>query len=183
MGQYLVLGGRLRYSGIRNYVNPGAFTIAKINDAGVGRAIRIGSGKIPPAWSADTFVMASGPQTPPVCVDNATLVEYRGDTPRSDRPRQARHADPLKKRWTAQELRNSDPVAFVIAGNTIITALETPRPRSLASNWELAGLDPDTGKVVWRKRLPSAVLPGGVLVDRHGRIVVVHEDGSVSCLG
>jgi outer membrane protein assembly factor BamB len=183
MGQYLVLGGRLRYSGIRNYVNPGAFSIAKINDAGVGRAIRIGSGKIPPAWSADTFVMASGPQTLPVCVDNATLVKYRGDAPRSDRPRQARHADPLKKRWTAQGLRNSDPVAFVIAGNTIVTALETPRPRSLASNWELAGLDPDTGKVMWRKRLPSAVLPGGVLVDRHGRIVVVHEDGSVSCLG
>ena len=183
LGEYLVFGGRLRYSGVRNYVNPGAFTIAKINSAGVGRGIRIGSGKIPPAWSPNTFVMASGPQTLPVCVDNATLVEYRGDNARSDRPRQARHADPLKKKWTAQELRNSDPVAFVIAGNTIITAMETPRPRSLAPNWELAGLDPDTGKVVWRKRLQSPVLPGGLLVDRHGRIVVVHEDGSVSCFG
>jgi hypothetical protein len=182
-GEYLVFGGRLRYSGVRNFVNPGVFSIAKINNHGISRAIRIGSGKIAPAWSRDIFVMANGPQTVPMCVDNAALLAFRGVPGPSDRPRQARHQDPLKKRWTALELRNSDPVAFVIAGNTIITALETPRPRWRTSNWELAGLDPETGKVMWKTRLPSPVLPGGVLVDRHGRIVVVHEDGSVSCFG
>ena len=34
-----------------------------------------------------------------------------------------------------------------------------------------------------QQQLTSAALPGGVLVDRYGRIIVVHEDGSVSCLG
>ena len=127
--------------------------------------------------------MANGPRTVPTCVDCAVLMDYRGNATASDRPRQGRHADPLKKKWTARELQNSDPVAFVIAKNTIITAMETPRPRSLSSNWTLAGLDPETGKVMWRQRLSSSVRPGGVLVDRHGRIIVVHEDGSVSCLG
>ena len=70
-----------------------------------------------------------------------------------------------------------------MADNAVVTVLEKPRPRRLASDWELAGLDPETGKVMLRQRLQSAVLPGGVLVDRNGRIIVVHEDGSVSCLG
>ena len=80
-----------------------------------------------------------------------------------------------------QELKNSDTVAFVITKTAIITALEEQRPRTLSSNWTLAGLNPETGKVMWKQRLTSSVLPGGILVDRHGRIIIVHEDGSISC--
>jgi len=182
-GDYLIFGGRLRYSGVRNYVNPGMFTIAKINSGGIGKAMHLGFGKIPPAWSTDRFVMANGPQSVPVCVDCAVLVDHLDKASPEDLRQQFRYANTLKKSWTAQELKDSDTVAFAIAKNAILTALETQRPRSLSSNWTLAGLDPETGKVMWRQQLPSAALPGGILVDRHGRIIIVHEDGSVSCFG
>lgn len=183
MGDHLIFGGRLRYSGIRNYVNPGIFTVANIGSDGIGKAMRIGFGKIAPAWSSETFVMADGPRSLPVCVDSAALIDHLNKAGPADLRRQIRHAGTLKRRWVANELRDSDAVAFVVAKNTIITVLEKQRHRALSSNWTLAGLDPKTGKVIWTKTLRSAALPGGLLVDRHGRIIVVHEDGSVSCFG
>ncbi len=180
---YLIFGGRLRYSGIRNYVNPGSFRVAKIGGNGIAKAVHIGFGKIPPAWSSDKLVITNGPRSIPVCVDTDVLVEYLEKATPADMRRQLAYANRIKKNWTAQELMGSDVVAFVMANNAVITALEKPRPRRLSSDWELAGLDPETGKVMWKQRLPSAALPGGVLVDRNSRIIVVHEDGSVSCLG
>jgi outer membrane protein assembly factor BamB len=182
-GDYLVFGGRLRYSAVRNYVNPGMFTLAKIGGEGIGKAMHVGSGKIPPAWSPEIFVTANGPHSLPMCVDGASLVEHLEKAKPADLRRQPWYAGTLERKWVVKEIQDSDAVAFVIAKNAVITALEQQRPRSLSSNWTLAGLNPETGKVMWSKRLPSAVLPGGLLVDRHGRIIVVHEDGSVSCFG
>jgi outer membrane protein assembly factor BamB len=180
-GDYFIFGGRLKYSGVRNYVNPGAFTIAKIGSGGIGRAVHLGFGKIPPAWSPEMFVMANGPRSLPVCVQSAALIDHLEKATPADLRQRFRYANQLKKSWTAQELEDSDAVAFAIAKNTILTVFEKQRRRSLSSNWTLAGLNPETGKIMWRQQLPSAALPGGVLVDRHGRIIVVHEDGSVSC--
>ncbi|MBW8040078.1 MAG: PQQ-binding-like beta-propeller repeat protein [Planctomycetes bacterium] len=180
---YLIFGGRLQYSGIRNYVNPAAFTIAKAGNGRIGKALHIGFGKIPSAWSAEKFVMANGPLSVPACVDSEALVEHLEKATQMNLRQQHRYANTLKKNWIAQELKDSDTVAFVIAKNAVLAAIREQRPRALSSNWTLAGLNPETGKVMWRKRLPSAVLPGGLLVDRHGRIIVVHEDGSVSCFG
>jgi len=182
-GDHLVFGGRLRYSGVRNYVNPGLFSVAEIGRGGIGRSVQVGSGKIPPAWSSKIFVMADGPRSIPVCANIDDLLAYQGRSAPSDRPAQSRHSAPLKRRWTAQELQSSDPIAFVIAGNAVLAVLETPRPRVLASNWQLAAIDPDTGKILWKRQLRSAALPGGLLVNRHGMIIVVHEDGSVTCFG
>jgi outer membrane protein assembly factor BamB len=89
--------------------------------------------------------------------------------------------DTFKRKWTAQGFEGGDAVAFAIAKNTIVTAMEKQRPRALASDWTLVGLDPQTGQISWRQRLPSAVMPGGLLVNRHGQVVVVHEGGSISC--
>jgi len=180
-GDYLIFGGRLQYSGIRNYVNPGSFTIAKVGTDGIARAMQLGSGKIPPAWSQDRLVMANGPRSLPICVDSAALIDHLEKAAPTDLRQQFAYANKLRKSWTAEELKDSDPVAFVLAKNAVITVLEMQRPRSLSSNWTLAGLNPETGKVMWKKQLPSAALPGGTLVDRNGKIIVVHEDGSVSC--
>jgi len=180
---YLIFGGRLRYSGIRNYVNPASFKIAKIGENGITKTLHLGFGKIPPAWSSCKLVIVNGPRSIPVCVDINVLVDYLENATPANMRRQLAYANRIKKNWIAQELTGSDAVAFIMAKNTIITALEKPKPRRLSSDWELAGIDLETGKVMWKQRLPSSVLPGSVLVDRYGRIIVVHEDGSVSCLG
>ena len=132
--------------------------------------------------------MANGPRSAPVCVENAALISFMEKATGADlrgrqtdaRPQQSVH-DTFKRKWTAQGFEGGDVVAFAMAKNTIVTAMEKQRPRALASDWTLVGLDPQTGQVSWRQRLPSAVMPGGLLVNRHGQVVVVHEDGSVSC--
>jgi outer membrane protein assembly factor BamB len=159
------------------------FTLAKIGGDGIDKAMHIGNGKIPPAWSPEIFVTANGPHSLPMCVDSASIVNHLEKAKPADLRRRPWYAGTLERKWTVKEIQDSDAVAFVIAKNAVITALEQQRPRSLSSNWTLAGLNPETGKVMWSKRLRSAVLPGGLLVDRHGRIIVVHEDGSVSCFG
>ncbi len=182
-GDYLVFGGRLQYSAVRNYVNPGAFTVARIGRDGIGKAMHLGSGKIPPAWSSEIFVTANGPRSLPMCVDSASLVDHLEKAKPANLRRQPWYAGTLERKWTVKEIQDSDAVAFVVAKNAVITVLEQQRPRSLSSKWSLTGLDPKTGKVIWTKPLKSAVLPGGILVERHGRIIIVHEDGSVSCFG
>jgi len=182
-GDYLVFGGRLQYSAVRNYVNPGTFTIAKIGGDGIGKAMNVGNGKIPPAWSPEIFVTANGPHSLPMCVDSASLIDHLEKAKPADLRGRPWYTGTLERKWTVKDIQDSDAVAFVIAKNAVITALEQQRPRSLSSKWTLAGLDPKTGKVIWTKPLKSSVLPGGLLVERHGRIVVVHEDGSVSCFG
>jgi outer membrane protein assembly factor BamB len=118
-----------------------------------------------------------------MCIDSASLADHLEKAKPADLRRRPWYEGTLKRKRTVKELQDSDAVAFVVAKNAVITVLEQQRPRSLSSKWTLAGLDSETGKVIWTKPLKSAVLPGGLLVDRHGRIIVVHEDGSVSCLG
>ena len=178
---YLVFGGRLKYSGLRNHVNPGLFTVAKIGPRGIGKAVNIGFGKIPPAWSSEVLVMANGPRSIPMCVECAALTDHMETAKPADRRgRQSLH-NTVKRRWMAQGFDGGDALGFAIAGNAIVTVMEKQRPRALAFEWTLIGLDPETGKAAWKQRLASAPLPGGVLVNRHGRVAVVHENGSVSC--
>ena len=178
---YLIFGGRLRYSGIRNFVNPALFTLAKIGANGISKTVLIGFGKIPPAWSENMIIMANGPRSVPVCLDTTKLIDHLEKASPEGLEKQFSYINTLKKNWIAQELKDNDTVAFVMAKNAVLVALEEPKYRSLYPRWILAALHPETGKVIWRQQLPSAVRPGGLIVNRQGRIIVVHEDGSVSC--
>jgi len=178
---YLIFGGRLRYSGIRNFVNPALFTLAKIGANGISKTVLIGFGKIPPAWSENMIIMANGPRSVPVCLDTTKLIDHLEKASPEGLEKQFSYINTLKKNWIAQELKDNDTVAFVMAKNAVLVALEEPKYRSLYPRWRLAALNPETGKVIWKQQLPSAVRPGGLIVNRQGRIIVVHEDGSVSC--
>jgi len=178
---YLIFGGRLRYSGIRNFVNPALFTLAKIGANGISKTVLIGFGKIPPAWSENIIIMANGPRSVPVCLDTTKLIDYLEKASPEGLEKQFSYINTLKKNWIAQELKDNDTVAFVMAKNAVLVALEEPKYRSLYPRWKLAALNPETGKIIWKQHLPSAVRPGGLIVNRQGRIIVAHEDGSVSC--
>ena len=72
----------------------------------------------------------------------------------------------------------------MLADNAVIVVSEGPRRRGLwASTWVVSALNIDNGSLLWQERLESAALPGGLLIDRDGRIVVVLQDGSAICYG
>jgi len=181
--EHLILGGRLQYSATKNYVNPGSFEIAKVEPGRRARMEPLGSGKIPPAWSSEIMVMVNGPNTVPACIDVAAIDEYVEKCRSMNRDSKLRSLGRLKKRWVANDLRGGDTVALAIASNAVLVAYEMPRPRSLASQWFVSALDPDTGKTIWKRELPSGALAGGLLVDRDGRVVVTLENGGMVCFG
>ena len=193
--QYLVFGGRGQYSAIENYVNPGYFVVSKLLDDKVSGPVLMGFGKIPPAWSSEMIVFANGPHTVPECVEMNHIEQYvRKVSPLPDQAKLAQFKE-LKRLWTANDLvdtsaaavtfrtNDCDPVAFAIAENAVLVVYETPRARWRFSQWFVAALDPQSGKIIWKQEVPLRVLPGGLLVTGDGSVVVTLDNGGVVCFG
>jgi hypothetical protein len=80
-------------------------------------------------------------------------------------------------------LGGSDTVSVAVAGDSILAVCSTPRRRHWQTTWKLYALDRTNGNRTSQQNLPSEALPGGLLVDRDGRVVVVMQDGSLACFG
>ena len=81
----------------------------------------------------------------------------------------------------------------------MLTVFETRGYESHQSRWSVAAYDLNNGSTIWEHNLnpwgylgsrasmvntlSEPALPGGLLVDRKGRVVVVLENGSVVCFG
>ncbi len=174
-GRRIVLGGRLRYSARENVVNPGMFlaypTDYSVQDAGT---LPLNQGKIAPAWDGERFVSVNGLKTTPACVKAADLNQYL----QSGKSRQL-----PKSIWKADALSGCDTVSIAVTPNAVLIVTETPLPRQIKSSWILWSLNPDTGAVLSRQELSSAAKPGGLMVDRNGRVIVSLQNGNVACYG
>ena len=167
----VITGGRLRYSARDNVVNPGAFvaTSAKHGQA----SMPICWGKIPPAWNDANIVLVTGRSTTPMCCRAEAFEEFLSKQDGKAQPRPV---------WTANALRNMDVVSLAIAPNAVLAVCEVPQPRRIASRWQVFALRTKDGSVMWKHPVSNPALPGGLLVDRNGRIIVVLEDGRIECL-
>ncbi|MBI4581684.1 MAG: PQQ-binding-like beta-propeller repeat protein [Planctomycetes bacterium] len=175
-GRYLVFGGRLRYSARENVVNPERFVSAALRvDGGIGGGVPINGGKIPPAWNDDRIVCVDGRSTVPVCFKTSTLeaLASTGDAKKQlDQPV-----------WQAAGFEGSDTVSLALASNGVVAVREQPRPRNRWSQWRVACLNPDDGRPAWEQNLPAPASPGGLLIDRDGRVIVTLNDGNMVCYG
>jgi len=170
---YLILGGRLRYSAVTNVVNPGNFVAMAVKcEKGTGPAMPLTRGKIPPAWNADRIICVQGRNSIPVCYEPAKVRQYVEGQNRQKRP---------KRTWAADDLKDSDIVCLVVGPNAVLAVCETQRRRPQQSRWRLCGLKAEDGSLDWERPLQGPALPGGCLVDQGGRVIVVMEDGSVVC--
>ncbi len=171
-GHCLINGGRLRYSARENVVNPGSFmAMSSKHD---NRVKTLCGGKIAPAWNDDRMVFVSGRRSVPTCCHADQIEAWLGkeDAKMSPRPT-----------WVAHALKGMDTVSLAIAGNAVLAVCEQPIPRTFRTHWEVFALDPKDGSVIWKRSLSGAALPGGLIVDREGRVIVVLADGSLECFG
>jgi outer membrane protein assembly factor BamB len=201
--RYVFVGGRLRFSAVKNVVNPGRFTANAIKpgkdigkpgkdigkpgkdigkpgkDIGkpgkdIGDSLPLHQGKIPPAWRDDLVVMINGRLSAPAGYDAQAIEAYLAGGDAKKRP------EPM---WTATALEGADTVALAVASNAVLAVCERSRARNRESRWVLTALDPKDGTMRWERTLPGEALPGGLSVDRKGRILVVLDDGRVICYG
>ena len=168
----LISGGRLRYSATENVVNPGAFTATSLEHGNVQMPLCYG--KIPPAWNDDRIVFASGRNSTVVCCQADAIKAWLGKRNPKTRPETA---------WAAQGIGQTDTVSLAIASNAILVVCEAKFPRALRKRVQIFALRPRNGTVIWKQNLSAPALPGGLLVDRDGRIVVVLANGTIECFG
>lgn len=173
--KYLVFGGRLRYSARENVVNPGSFQIAThdANKRGVA-SMDLCGGKIMPAWDDSRIVLVTDRAAQPACYDVHAVVRRLKGGDKQVRP---------ARLWSAARLRNANTVALALAEDAAVAAFETAVPRNLATRWQVAVLDRDTGNVRSIQNLPGPAIANGVVIDRDGRIIVALADGSLACFG
>ena len=173
--EYLVFGGRLRYSARDNVVNPGAFNIAPLaTEPAPTTDLTLCSGRIPPAWNQDYVFAAGGRFAPPLYFRAKDVTGY------------AQQGDPYRAlpSVTVDGLPpNSDVVAMALADGAALATFKTVQPGVLAANWRICRIDLADAVVTWQQDLPAAALAGGLLVDRKSRVAVVLQDGSVVVYG
>ena len=172
---FIIQGGRLRYSAATNIVNPGFFSAhsATVKE-GVGPAIKLNDGKIPPSWNSERYVYVDGPSKPLLSWDMGQLREYLVSG-------EGRHLPRVE--WTAAALKKYDTVSLALARNGLVAVCEEPVARSLKTDWSVNGIDCGDGTLLWSEDLPSPALPGGLSIDGEGRLVISLLDGSVVCYG
>jgi len=207
---YVILGGRLKFSATKNVVNPGTFQAIQIIPGGdTGRSKLLTKGKIPPAWDDEKIVFVDGWNTLPKCFTSAQIEEYLTEETREiELPeyvweaREPGGPEQRKFRYNHaghQTPTGRDTVSLAIARNAVLAVCETRGYSSLQSRWSVCALSPRDGSIIWEHNLSPwgilgerdsmvdtparPALPGGLLIDRDGRVVVVLENGNVLCFG
>ncbi len=172
--QYVMLGGRLRYSAAENVVNPGSFELFNTDNEIKGRGLMLQEGKIPPAWNQDKLVMVDGRYNIPACFSVSDIETFlqKGDSKKKPKPL-----------WASEALDRRDIISLILTENAVLAVCETPRPRNLYPVWTLCALNPENGSMMWHHNLPSEGLTGGLMVDRDGRVIGSLLDGGVVCYG
>ena len=174
-GEYVVFGGRLRYSATESIVNPGYFLgFEAPRRERAPRPMFLCGGKAIPAWDGEGVVFVEGRNTvPKYCAAKAVADFLRG-----------KHGKrPPKPMWEATKLEGRDVIALALTPKAVLVVSEVAVERSIRSRWIVSRLDRKSGALTWEQDLPGAALHGGLLVDREGRVIVALRDGSVVCLG
>ncbi len=189
-GKYPIAGGRTLYSSPRNVATKGSFV------AHSGRARwALNYGGVPPAWDQDTVVLANFRAGKLTCFD-ADKVAQQIDKGIPRRP----GARPNRWQTLAQALQSSGGVRWqsdlgqpdqfevlslaVCPGSVVAVVQSQNRIRSQPQRF-LVALNKKDAAVLrpWRHELSGEPLPGGLLVDRRGCVVVTMLDGRVLCFG
>ncbi|MHC4797796.1 MAG: outer membrane protein assembly factor BamB family protein, partial [Planctomycetota bacterium] len=184
--QYIIHGGRLRYSSRRDVVNPGKFYLQKLKPDGTFVGPRMFQlGKVAPAWNDKKILLVKERHALPVLCDAGKMEEHYVAKPKQKRPPRNWEVhwwnNPENKLWSADWMANHEAVSLALAKNIPVVVCKWDVPRQLTNRWLLCALHPKKGVRMWQKNLPSPALMGGLLIDRDGRIVVALQDGGVMC--
>ena len=178
----LLFGGRLMYSPTEQVTSSAYFTVRKDQ-----KEFRLLTGRVPPAWNDRTFLCVHG-RGGPVCYDADRVEELirKGFPPlppgKKSYGRRCLIQDLPKgsARWAVSGRRAT--ISLALAKNAALVVDES-YPARTPSTCNLSALALTDGRALWRYQLPSRALPGGLLVDRRGRVVVALEDGGLVCYG
>ncbi|MFH0901081.1 MAG: hypothetical protein V2A73_10665, partial [Pseudomonadota bacterium] len=185
-----IFGGRTLYSSPQNVANKDSFVAA--TDHG---AFNLVFGGIPPAWSDETFALVNFRRSKITCCDAQKVAErIQKGFPEPAQGRQnwlrtlteAFEADGAV-RWQSDlnEPEKFEGLSLAVCPESVVAVVQFQNQVRAQPQWFLAAFMAGDGTPIWfwRHELPSEPLPGGLLVDRNGQVVVTLLDGTVLCFG
>ena len=181
----VIQGGRILYSSARNVATKGSFQA--IHNEG---RIRTNFGGIPPAWNDSTITLVNFRNGTVACCDAGKFDEgIRGMlAERENNDRRRRNASLASRlietkaiRWEYRlgDENRFEVLSLAVCPNGVVAVLQLLEGDRAQPQWFLAVLDLENGKPRYRDELHSEPLPGGLLVDRDGGVMVSMLDGSV----
>jgi outer membrane protein assembly factor BamB len=191
LGKYNLVGGRILLSAAQNVSTKGSFQLFVPQK---GR-FTLNFGGIPPAWDDDVVALVNFQHGKLTCYDAAGVAErletgFKQDRP-TDRPgrRFGSVADQLAAdgaaTWSTDlgEPDKFEAVSLVVAPNAVLGVVQQQQKIRAQPQWYVVAFNKQNGNPMWRQELRGEPLPGGLLVDRDGRIVVTMLNGNLVCLG
>ena len=182
-----IVGGRILYSATDNVSTKGSFVA--FSDKG---AFQLNYGGVPPAWDDKTMALVNFKYGKITCLDAEAVANHleTGRNERgSDRRRRSNLTDDLREagkvRWETNlgDGNRFEAVSIVVCPNAILTVAKQQQKFRARPQWYLTALDLKTGQPNWQQEIPGEPLPGGLLVDRDGQIVVTTLDGRLLAYG
>jgi outer membrane protein assembly factor BamB len=167
---FLVVGGRLRYSSLENVVSPGSFFFSKGN----AFVRNVGKGRVTPAWNARHFVFLPDRDSVPHAYNSADV---------ADSLRAGDYGRPLSMAWKADGLEGLLITGMALSDNYVAVTYAARPNRTIWYDHYVVLLDAETGALSAKEKLPSTPRLNGIAIDGAGRVLVALEDGRVACYG
>ena len=88
-------------------------------------------------------------------------------------------------RWETDmdEPKRFEVVSLAVCPNAVVSVVRFQAKFRAKAQWWLIAFNQKTGNPMFRQELREDPLPGGLLIDRRGHIVVTMLDGKVLCFG
>ncbi len=181
-GKVPVAGGRILFSSPRNVSSKGSFEVHTAK-----RRLRLNFGGIPPAWNESTVALVNFKHGLLTCCDIGKVLE-RINAEEPLKGGRATVASELSKtkaiRWQSSlgETNKFEAMSLVVGPNAIVAVVQHQQKYRAQPQWFVVAFDQASGKATWRHEVKDEPLPGGLLVNRDGRIVVTTLAGNLLSL-
>ncbi len=186
-GETIIAGGRILLSSPRNVSNKNYF------DAfGQGRQFRFNLGGIPPAWSDTGLAYVNTKYGKLAYADAKTAADriqkgYLSDGARPARAWTRTLAQSLESekelKWESTFGEKFEVLSLTLSPNAVVAVVRSQEMFRSQRQWWLTAFNPQNGRQMFRHELKTEPLPGGLLVDGKGQIVVAMLDGNVQAFG
>ena len=177
-----VIGGRILFSSARNVSSKGSFEV--LNEK---KRLKLNYGGIPPAWNKQTVALVNFKNGLLTCCDTGALSERITAGLEGTNRRNTLAANLAQKkaiRWQSSlgETNKFEAMSLAVCPNMVVAVVQHQQKYRAQPQWFAVAFDKSTGKESWRQEIRDEPQPGGLLVDRSGRVVITTLRGSLLCL-
>ena len=184
-GKYPMVGGRILYSAPQNVATKGSFALFDEQ-----KSYTLNYGGITPVWNQDRLALVNFRNGKLMCCDMPkVLTRFAQGYPETgaDRRWQSSLALAFEKDGAVQWQSNLDEpnrfevISLAASPNAVVGVIQYQELSRSQPQWYLVAFSLADGIPLYRLPIQGEPLPGGLLIDRQGQLVVTMLDGRLLC--